>query len=95
MVLYNFLWETIFKLIHDYVIAEQRRLRDDEYPLEVRVLLGPHEDVARLFLMDARSTQEISSEVAQFLNLSIAECRNILERYQDEEEKEAKRIRLK
>lgn len=58
-------------------------------------MLGPHEDVARLFLMDARSTQEISSEVAQFLNLSIAECRNILERFQDEEEKEAKRIRIK
>ncbi|KAK7866642.1 hypothetical protein R5R35_000262 [Gryllus longicercus] len=75
--------------------GEQRRLRDDEYPLLVRVMLGPHEDVAKLFLMDRQNTQEISCEVAQFLNLSIAECRAILERYQDEEEREMKRVRLK
>lgn len=39
--------------------GEQRRLKDDDYPLVVRVMLGPHEDVARLFLMDAQETQEI------------------------------------
>jgi len=70
-------------------------LRDDEYPLLVRVMLGPHEDVAKLFLMDRQNTQEISNEVAQFLNLSIAECRAILERYQEEEEREARRVRSK
>ncbi|KAJ9594675.1 hypothetical protein L9F63_014009, partial [Diploptera punctata] len=75
--------------------GEQRRLRDDEYPLLVRVMLGPHEDVAKLFLMDRQNTEEISNEVAQFLNLSIAECRAILERYQEEEERETKRVRLK
>lgn len=39
--------------------GEQRRLKDDEYPLLVRILLGPHEDVARLFLTDAYNTAEI------------------------------------
>lgn len=39
--------------------GEQRRLKDDEYPLLVRIMLGPHEDVARLFLTDAYSTTEI------------------------------------
>lgn len=39
--------------------GEQRRLKDDEYPLLVRIMLGPHEDVARLFLMDASNTSEI------------------------------------
>jgi Ras association domain-containing protein 2/4 len=33
--------------------------------------------------------------VAQFLNLSIAECRAILERYREEEEREAKRVKAK
>lgn len=78
-----------------FSVLEQRRLRDDEYPLLVRVMLGPHEDVAKLFLMDRQNTEEISNEVAQFLNLSIAECRAILERYQEEEEREAKRVRSK
>ena len=58
-------------------------------------MLGPHEDVAKLFLMDRQNTEEISNEVAQFLNLSTAECRAILERYQEEEERETKRVRLK
>lgn len=39
--------------------GEQRRLREDEYPLVVRVMLGPHEDVAKLYLVDAQYTPEI------------------------------------
>jgi len=73
---------------HYHLSSEQRRLRDDEYPLEVRVVLGPHENVARLFLVDKLSTPEISSDVAQFLNLSLAECHGILQRYQYEEERQ-------
>lgn len=39
--------------------GELKRLKDDEYPLIARVMLGPHEDVSRLFLMDSQSTTEI------------------------------------
>lgn len=46
------------------MFQEQRRLQDDEYPLLVRVMLGPHEDVAKLYLMDRENTDEISSEVS-------------------------------
>ncbi|CRK87873.1 CLUMA_CG001660, isoform A [Clunio marinus] len=75
--------------------GEQKKLSNEDYPLLTRVLMGPHEDVARLFLMDAQEAQEISSEVAQFLNLSIPECRAIIERYYEEEERELYRIREK
>lgn len=76
-------------------VSEQRRLRDEEYPLLVRVLLGPHEDVAKLFIMDRHTTPEVSNEVAQFLNLSLAECRAILEQYRAEEEREVFRVQEK
>uniref|UniRef100_A0A182W535 Ras-associating domain-containing protein n=1 Tax=Anopheles minimus TaxID=112268 RepID=A0A182W535_9DIPT len=75
--------------------GEQKKLKDDDYPLVTRVILGPHEDIAKLFLMDGQQTQEISSEVAQFLNLSIPECRAILERFHEEEQRELHRIRFK
>uniref|UniRef100_A0A1B0F0D6 Uncharacterized protein n=1 Tax=Phlebotomus papatasi TaxID=29031 RepID=A0A1B0F0D6_PHLPP len=75
--------------------GEQRRLKEDDYPLLVRVMLGPHEDVARIFLVDSHETPEISSEVAQFLNLSLSECRSILDRYSEEQEREVARIREK
>ncbi|XP_044742219.1 uncharacterized protein LOC123303479 [Chrysoperla carnea] len=72
--------------------GEQRRLKDDEYPLLVRVLLGPHEDVAKLFIFDRHNSDEVSSEVAQFLNLSVVECRAILQQYRVQEEREIQRI---
>lgn len=75
--------------------GEQKRLKDDEYPLLVRVMLGPHEDVAKLFLMDSHNTHEVSSEMAQFINLSLAECRAILEQYFSQEEREVARIKYK
>lgn len=34
-------------------------MKSEENPLITRVLLGPHEDVAKLFLMDSQQTQEI------------------------------------
>lgn len=39
--------------------GEQKKLSNEDYPLLARVLMGPHEDVARLFLMDAQETHEI------------------------------------
>lgn len=39
--------------------GEQRRLKDDDFPLIQRIMLGPHEDVARLFLTDSQVTTEI------------------------------------
>lgn len=75
--------------------GEQKKLNNEDYPLLQRIILGPHEDVARLFLMDGQVAQEISSEVAQFLNLSVPECRAIIERYYEEEERELYRIREK
>lgn len=39
--------------------GEQKKLRDDDYPLVTRVILGPHEDIARIFLMDGQQTPEI------------------------------------
>ncbi|XP_065090446.1 uncharacterized protein Rassf [Ochlerotatus camptorhynchus] len=75
--------------------GEQKKLRDDDFPLVTRIILGPHEDIAKLFIMDGQQTPEISSEVAQFLNLSIPECRAILERYHEEEQRELLRIRTK
>lgn len=75
--------------------GEQKRLKDDDYPLMTRVMLGPHEDVSRLFVMDGTNTKDVSNEVAQFLNLSVAECKAILNQYCFQEEKEITKIQDK
>lgn len=70
-------------------------LKEEEYPLMVRVMLGPHEDVAKLYLVDRKTTDEISPEVAQFLNLTLVECNAILEKYRQEEQREERRVLTK
>ena len=74
--------------------GERRRLLDAEYPLLTRVNLGPHEDAARLYVMDNR-TSEIRHEVAQFLRFSYAELRAILNMFYEEEEQEMERIKAR
>ena len=49
----------VFKL---YSITERRRLTESECPLLTRVNLGPHEDAAKLYVMDNRTT-DIRHEV--------------------------------
>jgi Ras association domain-containing protein 2/4 len=49
------------------LFTERRLVRDHELPLHLRVNLGPHEDIAKLYLLDRNSTSEIRPEVAQFI----------------------------
>ena len=78
-----------------YDSGERRLLNDDEFPLIVRVKLGPHEDVAKFQLMELRSTVEIKPEVAQFLRFTYAECRAIVDMFYEEEEREIENIKRK
>jgi len=80
-------------LVFDY--GERRLLLDSEFPLIVRVKLGPHEDLAKFQLMELKTTVEIKPEVAQFLRFTYAECRAIVDMFYEEEEKEIERIKRK
>jgi len=47
--------------------GERRVLTELEFPLLLRVKAGPHEDVAKIYLMDKQRTEEIPHQVAAFL----------------------------
>jgi len=81
-----------------YVIkdtGERRLITGSEFPLLLRVNLGPHEDIAKVYLMNKANTSEISHLVAQFLRFSYTELRSFVGMFYEEEEREADRIRLK
>ena len=42
---------------------------DHEYPLVLRVNLGPHEDIAKLYIFDKNQTTEINHEVKFMISL--------------------------
>jgi len=81
-----------------YVIketGERRLVTENEFPLLLRINLGPHEDIAKIYLMDKQRTEEISHSVAQFIKFSYTELRSFLNMFYEEEEREADRIRAK
>ncbi|XP_030880129.1 ras association domain-containing protein 6 isoform X3 [Leptonychotes weddellii] len=69
---------------------EQRRLKKTDVPLLHRLLQGPSKDNARIFLME-KDAEEISSDVAQYINFHFSLLESILQRLNEEEKREIQR----
>ncbi|KAK7896124.1 hypothetical protein WMY93_021449 [Mugilogobius chulae] len=71
--------------------GEKRKLCARDQPLWERVLQGPSEDIMRVFLMD-REEEEVSNDVAQYLNLEQSILEQVLLKLREEETKEVQRV---
>ncbi|KAG1971020.1 ras association domain-containing protein 6-like [Pimephales promelas] len=71
--------------------GEKRRLSSSDLPLWERVLQGPSNRIMKMFLMDA-DEQEVSLDVAQYLNLEMPILRVILQKLEEQEHQEEQRI---
>ncbi|NXN58280.1 RASF6 protein, partial [Rynchops niger] len=76
-----------FALYIIHASGEKKQLRSGDVPLLHRLLQGPSEKVARFFLMD-RDVEEISSDVAQYIQFHLPFLESILHRINEEEEQE-------
>ncbi|XP_007953682.1 ras association domain-containing protein 6 [Orycteropus afer afer] len=79
-----------FALYIIFSTGERRRLKKTDIPLLQRLLQGPSEKHARIFLMD-RDTEEISSDVAWYINFHFSFLETILQRLNKEEKREIQR----
>ena len=80
-----------------YVISDNgecRRIPEQECPLITRVMLGPNEDVAKVYVM-TKPLSDVSAEMAAFINLSQVELDMFLRKFEEEENKEILRVRRK
>ncbi|NXU57784.1 RASF6 protein, partial [Turnix velox] len=76
-----------FALYIIHASGEKKQLRSRDIPLLHRLLQGPSEKVAKFFLMD-RDVEEISSDVAQYIQFHLPFLESILHRINEEEEQE-------
>ncbi|XP_012875710.1 PREDICTED: ras association domain-containing protein 6 isoform X1 [Dipodomys ordii] len=83
-----------FALYIIFATGEQRRLKKTDIPLLQRLLQGPSKNNARLFLMD-KDAEEISSDVAQYINFHFSLLESILQRLKEEEKREIQRTIMK
>ncbi|XP_075854077.1 ras association domain-containing protein 6 isoform X2 [Microcebus murinus] len=79
-----------FALYIIFATGEQRRLKGTDIPLLQRLLQGPSRNNARIFLMD-KDAEEISSDVAQYINFHFSLLESILQRLNEEEKREIQR----
>ncbi|XP_018421492.1 PREDICTED: ras association domain-containing protein 6 [Nanorana parkeri] len=97
--------EVIEQLLHKFMIenspnefalyiihasGEKKKLKKKDCPLWERLLQGPSGSIARMFLMD-REAEEISSDVAQYIKFNLPLLEKILQRLNEEEEREIQR----
>ncbi|KAM9456491.1 ras association domain-containing protein 6 isoform 2-T2 [Clarias gariepinus] len=71
--------------------GERKKLGSSDLPLWERFLQGPSEDIMRVFLMDT-DEQEVSMDVAQYVNLELPILQRVLRKLQEEESKEIQRV---
>lgn len=71
--------------------GEKRKLCNRDQPLWERILQGPSEDIMKVFLMD-REEEEVSTDVAQYLNLELPILEQVLLKLREEETKEVQRV---
>ncbi|XP_012579541.1 PREDICTED: ras association domain-containing protein 6 [Condylura cristata] len=83
-----------FALYIIFATGEQKRLKKTDIPLLHRLIQGPSKVNAQIFLMD-KDTEEISSDVAQYINFHFSLLESILQRLNEEERREIQRTKSK
>ncbi|KAM5236501.1 ras association domain-containing protein 4 [Ctenodactylus gundi] len=75
--------------------GERTKLKDCEYPLVTRILHGPCEKVARIFLMEADLGEEVPYDVAQYIKFEMPVLDSFVEKLKEEEEREIIKLTMK
>ncbi|XP_032425649.1 ras association domain-containing protein 6 isoform X1 [Xiphophorus hellerii] len=71
--------------------GEKRKLSHRDHPLWERILQGPSDDIMKVFLMDMHE-EEVSNDVAQYLNLELPILDQFLLKLREEENREIQRV---
>ncbi|KAM9338052.1 ras association domain-containing protein 6 [Symphorus nematophorus] len=71
--------------------GEKRKLSNRDQPLWERILQGPSDDIMKVFLMDM-DEEEVSNDVAQYLNLELPILEQVLLKLREEENREIQRV---
>uniref|UniRef100_A0A8D0ALE3 Ras association domain family member 6 n=1 Tax=Sander lucioperca TaxID=283035 RepID=A0A8D0ALE3_SANLU len=71
--------------------TQKRKLSNRDQPLWERILQGPSDDIMKIFLIDM-DEEEVSNDVAQYLNLELPILEQVLLKLREEENREIQRV---
>ena len=86
---------TLFTLFVVRDSGEVTRCADEDHPLLVRLILGPREDLAKLFIMERDNEDDVvlSHEAAQYYHIAMPFLEQLVARFDREEEREIAKLR--
>ncbi|XP_053548169.1 ras association domain-containing protein 4 [Bombina bombina] len=80
-------------LLHE--TGERTKLGDTEFPLICRILHGPCERIAKIFLMETDLGEEVSHDVAQYIKFEMPVLDSFVKMLKEEEEREITKLTKK
>ncbi|NXF99173.1 RASF2 protein, partial [Sakesphorus luctuosus] len=84
-----------FALYIVHTSGEKQRLRGSDFPLLARVLQGPCEQVAKVFLMEKDQVEEVTYDVAQYIKFEMPILKSFIQKLEEEEDREVKKLMQK
>ncbi|KAM5142306.1 ras association domain-containing protein 4 isoform 2-T2 [Mantella aurantiaca] len=81
-----------FGLYFLHETGERTRLGDTEFPLICRILHGPCERIAKLFIMETDLGVEVSHDVAQYIKFEMPVLCSFVEKLKEEEDREISKL---
>ncbi|XP_067879137.1 ras association domain-containing protein 2a isoform X2 [Heterodontus francisci] len=84
-----------FALYIVHTSGERTKLKDSDYPLISRILQGPCEDIAKIFLMEKDLGEEVTYDVAQYIKFEMPVLQSFITKLKEEEDREVKKLTRK
>ncbi|XP_016368434.1 ras association domain-containing protein 2-like [Sinocyclocheilus rhinocerous] len=82
-----------FSLYIVHTNGERHQLKPNDYPLALRVLQGPCEQVSKMFLMETDQVEEVTYDVAQYIKFELPVLQSFVAKLQEEEEREMQKLK--
>lgn len=82
-----------FALYLVHTSGERMKLKRSDYPLGLRVMQGPCEQVCRIFLMEADLGEEVTYDVAQYIKFEMPVLQSFITKLKEEEDREVQKLK--
>ncbi|XP_043939036.1 ras association domain-containing protein 2 [Protopterus annectens] len=81
-----------FALYILHTSGEKHKLKCTDYPLTVRILQGPCEQISKVFLMEKDLEEEVTYDVAQYIKFEMPVLASFVEKMKEEEDREVQKL---
>ncbi|XP_061754740.1 ras association domain-containing protein 2a [Nerophis ophidion] len=82
-----------FALYLVHTSGERAKLKRSDFPLVLRIIQGPCEQVCKLFLMEEDLGEEVTYDVAQYIKFEMPVLQSFVTKLKEEEDREVQKLR--